>query len=235
MGNLEGEKTGQIILKRLKTALELNLNRFTVFYVGDLNDPFKVLIATILSQNTNDKNSITAFNKLKESLELRPEVLVSSAVEEIENAIKIAGLYREKSRAVKALSKIILEKYQGNLWNLLNKPLEEARRELLKLPKVGRKTADVLLLFTAKKPTFPVDVHITRISKRLGIVDFNANYEEIRKKLMKMFKPKDYLEAHLLLIEFGRRVCKSKRPRCSRCPIADICAKIGLQPNYTHR
>ncbi len=186
-------------------------------------DPFKILIATILSQNTSGKNSIRAYQNLSKRFELKPDVLANADIKDIEDAIKVAGLYKSKSIAIKEVSKQILERYGGNLWKVLKKPVEEARKELLSLPKVGQKTADVLLLFVAKKPTIPIDTHIMRISKRLGFVDEKAGYEDVRRKLMEIFPRKSYLEAHLLLIMFGRRICRARKPLCSTCPIKNYC------------
>jgi len=91
------------------------------------------------------------------------------------------------------------------------------------LPGVGRKTADVLLLFRAKKPAIPIDTHINRVSKRLGFVNQNADYEEIRSRLEELYNPKDYFSVHILLILLGRKYCKARNPKCTECPVNKFC------------
>jgi len=186
-------------------------------------DPFKLLVATILSQNTNDKNSIRAFRRLEEKVGITPESILKADERDIEDAIRVGGLYKQKTIALKKIARVVIEKYAGNLTSLIQKPLDEARRELMKLPKVGYKTADVVLLFAGKKSVFPVDTHITRISKRLGLVEDRATYEEIRASWEKLLDKEKFGFVHLLLIEFGRRVCTAKSPRCKECPVNDLC------------
>ncbi|MGD0495663.1 MAG: hypothetical protein ABSB28_06445 [Candidatus Bathyarchaeia archaeon] len=110
----------------------------------------------------------------------------------------------------------------------MSKPLDEAREGLLQLPGVGPKTADVLLLFSAKKPTVPVDTHVNRVSKRLGLAPRVADYETVRGALQSIYDPKDYLAVHTLLILHGRKYCKAKTPLCKECPLARLCPSRHL-------
>jgi len=187
-------------------------------------NPFELLVATVLSQNTNDKNSSRALEELRRRIGTSPEDLAGASEEEIAEAIRIAGLYRTKAKALKKLAEEVMRRYSGNLERLLDMPVDEARKELMSLPKVGEKTADVFLLFLGGKPTFPIDTHVRRVSKRMGIAE--GSYEDIRRSLMKFFNPEDYLEAHLLLIALGRRYCRAKNPACDVCPLRDICPKL---------
>jgi endonuclease-3 len=150
-------------------------------------------------------------------------------VKEIEKAIKIGGLYRNKSRVIKELSRVIVEKFDGTLNFVYSLPLEEARKLLMALPGIGPKTADVILLFSANRPVLPVDTHVNRVSKRLGLVASNADYERIRQTLESFYSPKDYLAAHLLLIMLGRKYCKARNPLHGSCPVNMLCpsAKLG--------
>ena len=91
------------------------------------------------------------------------------------------------------------------------------------MPGIGPKTADVLLLFRAKKPTIPIDTHIKRVSKRLGFASQNADYEEIRESLQALYDPKDYFEVHILFIMLGRKYCKARNPKCIECPVNKFC------------
>jgi endonuclease-3 len=186
-------------------------------------DSFATLIATIISQNTNDKNTARAFENLSNKFRITPETLAKAEIKQIENCLKVGGLYHNKARAIQQVSRIVLQKYNGNLAEILSKPLDDAREELLQLPGVGPKTADVLLLFSAKKPTIPVDTHVNRVSKRLGLVTKEADYETVRRTLQLIYDPKDYLAVHILLISHGRKYCKAKTPLCNECPLARIC------------
>ena len=217
------ERIGKGILEALTKTFKVKLGEFVALIAKESNNPFELLIAVILSQNTNDKNSIRAYTQLKKRFILDPHYLMNVPEKEIKEAIKIAGLYRTKAKAIKELSKILVEKYDGDLWRILKKPLEKARSELLSLPKIGPKTADVLLLFLANKPTFPIDTHIKRIVTRMGLVPPNSDYETIRTTLMKLFPENKYLEAHLLLILLGRNFCKAKNPQCFSCPVKEFC------------
>ncbi len=192
------------------------------------HDPFETLVQTIISQNTADRNTERAFEALSKQFEIRPEVLAKAPVVEIEACLRVAGLYKSKAKAIKQDSQIILDEYNGTLEPVLSLPLEEARKTLMQLPGVGPKTADVVLLFATKQPTIPVDTHVSRVSKRLGLAPAKGDYEVVRKSLQSLFSPSDFLAVHLLLIAHGRRFCKARRPLCNECPINALCPSKGL-------
>lgn len=154
---------------------------------------------------------------------MTPEALANVEKSEIEECLKVAGLYRNKAKTIEQVSKIIIENFQGDLTQVLSLPFEEARKALLQLPGVGPKTADVVLLFCAEKPTIPVDTHVNRVSKRLDLAPKNGDYEAIRKSLQKLYDPKDYLSIHVLLISLGRTHCKARNPLCKQCPVNVLC------------
>jgi len=215
--------------RRAETILQILRTTFAMpTWMSATRDPFATLIATIISQNTNDKNTARAFEYLSNKLRITPETLAEAEIKQIEDCLKIAGLYHNKARAVQQVSRIMLKKYNGNLAQILSKPLDDAREELLQLPGVGPKTADVLLLFSAKKPTIPVDTHVNRVSKRLGLVAKEADYEAVRRTLQLIYAPKDYLAVHILLISHGRKYCKARTPLCTECPIARLCPSRHL-------
>lgn len=189
----------------------------------EFRDPFQVLIMTILTQNTSDRNAIKAFNALKSKFKIKPEVLASASLDEIADAIKFSGMQHRRSRVIRAVSKFILDRLNGDLRSVFKLPLRDARNLLISMPGIGRKTADVILLMVGGMPTFPVDRHVERVSKRLGLVSMDADYEEIRSTLMSIFRPEDYLEAHLLLITLGRKYCRARKPLCSNCPVKKFC------------
>ena len=216
--------TEDLVLKAL-AGIKIEPRNFAALYVfRSSNDIFKALVVTILTQNTNDKNALRAYENLVKAVgDITPERLLSIGEEALANAIKPAGMHRVRARKILELSRVILEKYGGDLTWIRDAPLEEARRALLELPGVGEKTADVILV-NLGKPTFPVDTHITRISLRLGIAR-SRNYREIQRAWMNILTPDPgrYLEVHLKLIQFGRDVCRARNPRCDVCGFKDVC------------
>jgi endonuclease-3 len=209
---------------RAEKILQILRKTFTMPKWITLNeDPFKTLIVTIISQNTADRNTAKAFENLSRKFNITPEVLANAEKSQIEECLKVAGLYRNKAKTIKQQSKIILEKFHGNLKSILSLPFEEARKTLLQLPGVGPKTADVVLLFCAEKPTIPVDTHVNRVAKRLGLSPANGDYEMVRKSLQSLYDPKDYLSIHILLILLGRKYCRARNPLCKQCPLNALC------------
>ncbi|UCC33269.1 MAG: endonuclease III [Candidatus Bathyarchaeota archaeon] len=185
--------------------------------------PFRTLIRTVLSQATADVTSDRAFQNLSERFPITPTVLANADAKEIEEAIRVAGLYRNKSKAIKNLSQVILDQFDGALDFIYTLPVEEARRKLVGLPGVGAKTADVVLLFCTESPVIPVDTHVNRVSRRLGLAPLDGNYEEIREALQNLYQPKEYLLVHLLLISLGRKYCMARRILCRSCPVNTMC------------
>ena len=190
-------------------------------------DPYQTLVVTIISQNTADTNTERAYEKLSNHFKIAPDILAKAKITEIEECIRIGGLYQSKARTIQTASKIILEKFGGTLSSVLSLPIEEARATLMEIPGIGPKTADVVILFSAGKPTIPVDTHVNRVSKRLGLAPIKGDYESIRLSLQSHFEPKDYALIHLLLIAHGRKTCKAQKPRCQICPVSHICPSKG--------
>jgi endonuclease-3 len=184
---------------------------------------FETLIATIISQNTSGKNTIRAFENLSNQFQITPEGLAKAEKSHIEESLKVAGLYRRKAKTIKEVSQIVLENFGGDLTQILSMPFGEARRTLIKLPGVGPKTADVVLLFSADKPTIPIDTHVNRVSKRLDLAPSNGNYEVVRGALQALYDTEDYLDLHILLISLGRNYCKARNPLCKKCPVSMYC------------
>jgi len=205
------------ILKVLKE--NYSLSEWTV----SKKEVFQTLIRTVLSQATNDRNRDRAYKNLSEKYAITPKTLATANVIEIESAIRVGGLHRNKSKKIKELSKVILERFNGSLDFLYSKPLKEARSMLMSIPGVGPKTADVVLLFSADKPTVPVDTHVNRVSRRLGLAPLKGGYEDIRKSLESLYSPKDYLAVHLLLIILGRMCCRARNPNHKSCPVQFLC------------
>ncbi|NVM01502.1 MAG: endonuclease III [Candidatus Helarchaeota archaeon] len=209
------------ILKRLKEKYTVNIHF--------KDNPFEMFIRTILSQNTNDTNRDRAYKRLKENFDdLTPENLANADLKKIEDAIKVAGLYRIKSVRIHEISKYIMDNFDGNIVKILNLPFKEARKKLIELKGIGYKTADIMLLFYCDHPTIPIDTHITRVSKRLGFVEQDEKYEKIRESLEKFIETDSsvYKESHLLLIELGRDTCNAIKPKCKICIVESLCPKL---------
>ncbi len=214
-----------------KTVREV-VERLRAFYgeairfPGDVEDPFRVLVRAILSQNTSYKNELRAFRTLDERIGVSPEALADADVEAIAEAIRAAGQHKQRSGRIKAVAVLVLERFGGDLRPLISsRPVEEARRELMALPGVGRKTADIVLLFCARRPVFPVDRHIMRIFGRLGLLGPRPGYEAIRAAVEEAVgdDPEALLFAHLALIRLGREICRARKPLCGSCPLSDFC------------
>jgi endonuclease-3 len=190
--------------------------------------PFETLIHTILSQNTNDRNSDAAMKKLRKRYEITPRSLSRASLRNLIPCIRSAGLYRSKAPRIVAVSKIIQHTYNCSLKEILKLPYAQAKEELTAMPGVGPKTADIVLAFNAKHPVIPVDTHISRISKRLGIAPQNAGYETIRVNLEALISENNRMPLHLSLIEFGHKICKAQRPACQICPVQKTCPSSRL-------
>ncbi len=220
----------QLVRNRANEILHTLKASFSVQQWASSNkNSFETLIMTVLSQSTTDKNAAKAFENLSKKSSITPQALAKASMDKIEEAIRIGGLYRNKSRVVQAISREILEKFNSSLDFIHTIPLEQARKILLALPGVGPKTADVVLLFCAKKPTIPIDTHVNRVSKRLQLTSPKDDYPEIQRKLTAVYLPEDYLSVHLLLIALGRTYCKSRKPLCGSCPVNALCPSKGLE------
>lgn len=179
----------------------------------NFSNTFELLLAVILSAQCTDKqvNKTTAnlFTKYP-----TPEDFASLSQEQLEKEIKGCGLYRNKSLHIIKTSRILVEKFGGKVPdNLL---------ELRSLPGVGRKTANVVLNIAYQKPTFPVDTHVYRVSRRLGLSGGNTALQ-VEKDLIKLIPGQERGNWHHRLIQFGRTTCTARGPKCKNCPVIRFC------------
>jgi endonuclease-3 len=209
------------------------LRRFPVRHRTGSSTAFETLIWTILSQNTSDVNSNRAMETLGSRFEITPEALSQAPVEELIECIRSAGLYRVKAPRIKQVSSIILDQFGGDLDSVLKREPAEARSIMMEFPGVGYKTADIVLAFVAGHPTIPVDTHVARVSKRLGIVRKNAGYEEVRLALEELVPTGRRVRMHLSLIRFGREICKAPRPLCPKCLVNRTCPSSTTRMRQT--
>ncbi len=190
-------------------------------------DPASELVYTILSQHTSDINSERAFNNLMARFGT-VEGIAAAPVDEIEDAIRMGGLARVKAPRIKAiLDKVAEDVGSFDLSFLGEMPLADAKEWLKALPGVGPKTAAIVLCFALGLPAMPVDTHIYRVSKRLGLIDQKTNAEKAHDILEPMVAEGDVFAFHMYLIRHGRDTCKAQRPRCDDCVLAWGCAWLN--------
>lgn len=181
------------------------------------------LILTILSQNTNDVNRDKGFATLKDRFPRWGDVLEAD-VEAIGEAIKIAGLHGQKSRAIKNfLTWLKAERGELELEFICEMETEEALQFLCQHKGIGIKTASVTLASACGREVFPVDTHILRISKRLGFVPSNCSAEKAHQLLPPIVPQGKAFPFHINLITFGRRICTARNPKCPQCSFTEIC------------
>lgn len=189
---------------------------------------FELLISTIISQNTNWKNVERAMTNLRNENLLSVDEVLKADISVLEKALRVAGLYRVKAARIKEIAKK-LKSWRLRLEDILSLDLHDARAKLMELPAVGYKTADILLAFKANTPIIPIDTHIERVAKRLGLVNHNASYEEIRQRLEGFVPPDERALFHLALIKFGREICRARNPACDVCPLSNVCPSSSIR------
>jgi endonuclease-3 len=181
------------------------------------------LIFTVLTQHTSDLNAERAYESLRGRLPTWGEV-IEADTSTVADAIRHGGLANQKSIRIQQILVEILERLgHFELEFLVGLPLEEARLWLTSLPGVGPKTAAVVMSFSLKMPAFPVDTHIHRVSKRLGLIGPKTTADQAHPIMEEMIPEDDRYEMHVLLITHGRRVCKARIPQCATCPLAAEC------------
>jgi endonuclease-3 len=201
-------------------------------------DPLDSLIGTLLSQNTTDVNSDKAFQRLKERFPTWQDVMAARA-SSIAAAIRPGGLGDVKSRRIKQILRQIEEdRGRLDLGFLRRMSVPEARHYLTSLPGVGPKTAACVLLFSLGRAAFPVDTHVLRVSKRLGLLPPKTTLEQAHVIYAEMldsagpsrkgWEADRMLALHLGLIRHGREICVARRPRCDICPLFELCPRVGV-------
>ncbi len=183
------------------------------------NDPYKILISTVLSLRTQDKTTHKAAERLFKVADT-PQKMVRLSEKEIEKLIYPVGFYRTKAKNIKKISEILLKEYNGRVPDDLD--------ELLKLPGVGRKTANLVITLGYGKLGICVDTHVHRISNRLGIVKTKTPFET-EMELRKILPKKWWIEYNDMLVSLGQTICRPIRPKCDICPLRDYCPKICVK------
>ncbi len=185
-----------------------------------LRPPLDELVMTILSQHTSDVNCERAFNSLKQAFPTWSAVAAASE-RDIERAIRPGGLAATKAPRIKAAVARVLE--TGALDDLDELSLPDAKSRLQSLPGVGPKTAACVLLFACRRPALPVDTHVHRVSRRLGLIDDSTNAEKAHELLESLLPEEDVYSFHVNLITHGRRICRARAPHCPECSLRNLC------------
>lgn len=186
-------------------------------------EPVAELVSTILSQNTNDTNRDVAFERLQSRFESW-EAVRDADTEEVIDAIRPAGLANQKGPRIQgALRYLTQERGELDLEFLAEWPVDEAKEWLTSIKGVGPKTAAIVLLFSLQRPAFPVDTHVHRVSRRLGLIGLKTSRERAHEVLEELVPEQDYYSFHLNMIRHGRKVCVSGTPRCDECMLTDLC------------
>jgi len=195
--------------------------------------PFEVIVGAILTQSVAWSNVEKAIAALKQSDLLTPGKLAQAPIEEIAVLIQPCLYYNEKAKKLKAFSSFLEDRYSNNLSSLLSLDISCLRQELLSVWGIGEETADAIILYAAKKPSFVVDTYTRRILQRLGIIEEKSAYAGIRNLVMESL-PADvplYNEYHALLVRHGKERCRSRRPVCKGCPLSTLCkVSDGVAP-----
>lgn len=213
----------QELLEKLREALTYGDEEFIALYIFKrYRDPFKVLVGVILSQNTAEPNTFKAYRRLEKEVGVSVDAIASAPLEKIEDAIRPAGLWRQKARSIKSLAEYV--RAGNDLEAVLAMPPEKARRALTSIPGVGEKTVDVFLALF-RGGVVPVDTHIRRVANRLGLSK-SSSYRKIREDLERYFPSDLRLEAHMYLILLGRRICRARKPLCEVCPLRSYCEYV---------
>ncbi len=211
-------RTDRIIAILRKESLKLLTPVVTLIAHRD-NDPFKILISTLLSLRTKDKVTLEASIRLF-SRASTPEEVIAVPQKELERIIFPVGFFRRKAAGIKEVSRILIEKHGGKVPNDMD--------ALLALPGVGRKTANLVLIEAFDEYGICVDTHVHRISNRLGFVMTKTPDET--EMALKEFLPKKYWkEYNEMLVKMGQALCKPVSPECSKCPVDGLCPKIGVE------
>ena len=211
--SVEMEKILQGMMDTMNSVKPPRMTALRELHEAETGGPFSILIGTILSARTKDESTTKVvkqlFSKYKNSKQL-----ANAKVKDVEKIIKSIGFYHVKSKRIIEVAKIIDSKYKGRVPDNLD--------ELVELPGVGRKTANCVLVYAYEKPAIPVDIHVHRISNRLGLVETKTP-EDTEQELMKKIPKKFWIDINDTFVMYGQNICKPISPMCSVCKIKRSC------------
>ncbi|MSR85400.1 endonuclease III [Candidatus Uhrbacteria bacterium] len=200
-------------MNKIVQTINILKKRYTAKGMVDLGNPEDTLIATLLSARTRDEQVLKVYPGLRKKFSTLTN-LAQANVKEIARCISSIGLYRNKAKAIKALATRIIKEYNGKI--------PDRMEDLITLPGVGRKTASCVLWYGFGKPAMAVDVHVFRITHRLGWAK-GKTPEIVEQELMKLIPKKFWGDLNRTGVQFGRDICRPGIPQCYRCPVAKWC------------
>ena len=203
----------QGMIKTMNAVKPPRMTALQELHEAETGGPFSILIGTILSARTKDENTAKVVKKLFAKYKSSKE-LSNAKLKDVEKLIRSIGFYHVKAKRIIDVAKIINSKYKGKVPSSLD--------ELIQLPGVGRKTANCVLVYAYDKPAIPVDVHVHRISNRLGLVDTKTP-EDTELELMKKIPKKYWLKINDTFVMYGQNICKPITPQCTVCKIKKCC------------
>jgi endonuclease-3 len=180
----------------------------------EVGDPYRALVGCILSQRTRDANSARAAEALF-SVADTPEGILGLDENRLRQLIRPSGFYNQKARHITEASRQIVERFHGET--------PRTRSDLMSLPGVGAKTADIVLSYGYGEPAIAVDTHINRVARRLGLARGEAKPEEVKLALEGDLPPSDWSYADGALLQLGKDTCRPRKPACGRCPVEKLC------------
>ncbi|AEH24028.1 endonuclease III domain-containing protein [Pyrococcus yayanosii] len=185
-------------------------------------EPYRTLIKCIISQRNRDEVTDRVAEELFRKYPTINDIANASVekMQEFLRSLKV-GLWRSKGRWIVEVSRIILERYDGRVPDTLE--------ELMKLPGIGRKCANIVLAYGFGKPAIPVDTHVNRVSKRLGLAPLEASPEKVEEYLKVLIPKEEWLYVNHAMVDHGKKVCRPIKPKCNECPVRNLCPKVGIK------
>ena len=211
-------KKALIILSILKKEYQKYQRPVSTYFQETTNDPFKVLISTILSARARDAQTEKVSKELFKIAD-KPQKITKLDIKKLQKIIYTIGFYKTKSKRVQEASKYLIKNHHSKV--------PQTFEELIKIPGVGRKVANIILAECFGKNVIPVDIHQFRIPNRIGLIQ-TKNSLETEEALMKIFPKKEWKTLNRYFVAFGQNVCLPISPKCSSCPINNYCQRRGV-------
>ncbi len=201
------------MMKTMNEAKPPRITALQELHDAEMGNPFSILIGTILSARTRDENTARVVKRLFQAY-ATPDELASAKIKDVERIIKSIGFYHVKAKRIIDVARIIRDEHGGTVPDNVD--------ELIRLPGVGRKTANCVLVYAYEKPAIPVDIHVHRISNRIGLVKTKTP-EQTEEQLVKKIPKKYWLRVNNTFVMYGQNICKPVSPMCKVCGIKKLC------------
>lgn len=217
-------------MANLSEVFERLLAEFGPQYWWPGDSPLEVMVGAVLVQNTAWKNVERAIANLRDEGLMEPNALFALPAEELAQLIRPAGYFQVKAKRLRNLLKFVIEEFDGSLEAMFGRDLSTLREQLLGIHGIGPETADAILLYAGKRPTFVVDTYTHRVLARHGWIGYEADYHEI-KDYFESSLPADealYNEYHALLVRVGKEYCRKTGPKCEECPLREMLPTGGI-------